>query len=326
MIANPDGHLHVYMVNVGQGDCTIIVSPAGNVVVIDAMRPTKIVNLLRDLGVPANGDIEHCVVTHPHNDHFSGVNRLAGDFRILQATLPPFWHEFGMGPPTYRAIAARFEADGTLVSFLSGYSRWYPDGALAPPGADDPEVDPTAPFLEMLGPTNAMVEALEASNTFNTNHLTIMSRLTWRNFRMVNAGDAQMENWRFFDSERMMERKCNVLRAAHHGSKNGTQWERIDRLDPRHVIVSSDPAGRHHIPDLTGAAIFATFDDMNQRTAWLTRDTGTIHLRVTAGGTRSFRRFGETATADVDLGRGSAVPATNPTDWAALIDQRVNEL
>lgn len=86
------------MVNVGQGDCSVIVSPAGNVVVIDVVRPTKVVNLLNDLGI--DGTIEHLVLTHPHNDHFSGGNRLAQSFTIGEATLPPFWHEFGMGPPS----------------------------------------------------------------------------------------------------------------------------------------------------------------------------------------------------------------------------------
>ena len=326
MAAQSDGNLHVYMVNVGQGDCTIIVSPAGNVIVIDAMRPGKVVRLLNDLGL--DGTIEHLVITHPHDDHFGGANRLAQEFDIGEATLAPFWHEFGMGPPTYQALVGRLDERNTNVAFLAGYTRWYPDGALrTPPGTDDPVVDHDAPVLEMLGPTNALVEELEDSNTFNTNHLTIMSRLTWRRFRMVSAGDAQMENWRFFDSERMMEEKCNVLRAAHHGSKNGTQWERVDRLDPSRVIVSSDPDGQHHIPDLTGAAIFATFDEMNSRGAWLTRDTGTVHLRVTPGGNRRFESFGDTPTGAVDLTAGADLaPSSHPTDWPALVARRVGEL
>lgn len=328
MIANPDGDLHVYTVNVGQGDCTVIVTPAGNVIVIDAMRPAKIVRLLNDLQL--DGTIEQFVVTHPHADHFSGGNGLAAAFNIREATLAPFWHEFGMGPPTYRALVGRLADNGTLVTFLSGYTRWYPDGALTTPAGGGPEVDEDAPFLEMLGPTNALVEELEDSNTFNTNHLTIMSRLTWRGFRMVSAGDAQMENWRFFDSERMMEQRCQVLRAAHHGSKNGTQWERVDRLGPTRLIVSSDPGGQHHIPDLTGAAVFATFDDRPGHAAFLTDDTmgsGTIHLTVAAGGGRTFERFGEGRAANVDLTAGVPLqPGNNPTDWSALVDTRLNEL
>jgi len=39
MAATADGNLHVYMLSVGQGDTTVIVSPRGKVLIIDAMRP-----------------------------------------------------------------------------------------------------------------------------------------------------------------------------------------------------------------------------------------------------------------------------------------------
>ena len=49
MINNPDGNLHVYMLSVGQADTSVIISPEGRVVVIDATRPTKLLQLLDDL-------------------------------------------------------------------------------------------------------------------------------------------------------------------------------------------------------------------------------------------------------------------------------------
>lgn len=329
MIANPDGNLHVYILSVGQGDTTVITSPEGSVVVIDATRPDKLIGLLDDLGLPnADDTVDHLIVSHPHSDHFSGANRLADEKTIAEATLAPFWHEFGLGPATYRQLVGRLEGQGTNTTFLSGYSRWYPDGALTAGAAgQNPEVDPDAPFLEMLGPTNGLVRQLEEANVFNTNHLSIMTRLAWRGFRMVSAADCQMENWSAFDTERLMEGSCQVMRAAHHGSQNGTQWERIDRLDPSELIVSSDPDGRHHLPDLTGAAIFAEFNSDDSRMAMLTRSTGTIHLTVTSGGQRSYEMFGEDPDDGIDLSAGNVLDGTtNPTGWPALLGIRVNEL
>ena len=43
MIPNPDGNLHVYMLSVGQGDTTVIVSPEGRVLVIDGSAAGKVV-------------------------------------------------------------------------------------------------------------------------------------------------------------------------------------------------------------------------------------------------------------------------------------------
>lgn len=326
MINAPNGNLHVYMLSVGQADTTVIISPRGRVIVIDATRPGKLIRLLDDLGL--DGTVEHLIITHPHEDHFSGGNRLALEKNIQQATVAPFWHTFGMGPQTYRRLIGRLEDQDTNVTFLSGYSRWYPDEALmADPGGGDPIIDPDAPFLELLGPTNGMVRLLEDANVFDTNHLTIMTRLSWRGFRMISTGDAQMENWAFFDAERMMEGPCQVLRAAHHGSPNGTQWERINRLSPSQVIISSDPGSGHRLPDLTSTAIFAKFDSVDGQMAAITRDTGTIHLEVTASGNRTLRRFSDQPAANVNLASPIALTEqSNPTDWPALLDDRVATL
>jgi competence protein ComEC len=326
MINAPDGTLRVFMISVGQGDSTIIVSPEGAVIVIDAMRPRKLKSLLADLG--NNDDIEHLIITHPHSDHFSAGNRLAEDFNILDATLAPYWHEFGLGPPTYRKLVGRLDDQDTSCTFLSGYSRWFPDGAMTiPSGASDPEIDPNKPYLELLGPTNGMVSELEDFNTFNTNHLSIMTRLCWRNFKLISAGDAQMENWQFFDRERLMKEKCQVLRTAHHGSSNGTQWERINRLDPEELIVSSDPASGHHLPDLMSSAIFAKYNTTQNKMAVITRDTGTIELTVQANGTRSYRQFGDTPTDEITLASGTTLDrSNNPTDWLALLNLRMGTI
>jgi hypothetical protein len=234
-----------------------------------------------------------------------------------------------MGPPTYRKLIGHLADQDTNVTFLSGYSRWYPDGAMTtPPASQDPEIDPDAPCLELLGPTNGLVRMLEDANVFNANHLTIMSRLTWRKFAMISTGDAQMENWAFFDHERLMESKCQILRAAHHGSPNGTQWERITRLGSSLVVVSSDPWSGHHLPDLSSTAIFAKFDSVVGQMAVITRDTGTIHLIVDASGKRTLERFDDIVpSSDVDLANSVALDELhNPTDWAALLNDRVANL
>ncbi|TVQ03693.1 MAG: MBL fold metallo-hydrolase [Balneolaceae bacterium] len=324
----PDGNLHIFMVNVGQGDTTVIITPKGNVIIADVMRPSKIAKLLTDLGMENGDPIAQLIVSHPHTDHFSGANRLINDYEIRQATVAPFWHTFGMGPPTYQRLIGRFFDKNTNVTFLSGYSRWYPDGAMKENTNDSqPEVNPDAPFFEMLGPTNGLIRMLEDANVFNTNHLSIMLRVRWRNFRMIIGGDAQMENWAFFDQERMLEDKCQVLRTSHHGSSNGTQWERLDRLNPSEVIVSSDPGRGHRIPDLTSSAVFLRYDNSNSRMVVTTADSGTIHLLVRQNGSRTMRCFREAPEDIINLSASDILTAQkNPSDWGALLNQRIIEM
>ena len=220
------------------------------------------------------------------------------------------------------------ENNETNINFLSGYSRWYPDDIMMTPlSGGDPVIDPEKPYLELLGPTNNMVRNLEEAKVFNTNHLSIMCRLTWGNFGMIITGDAQMENWGFFDGERLLEGRCQVLRASHHGSKNGTQWERLDKLNPSTVIVSSDPESTHELPDLCGSAVFTEYDSIDGKFASLTSDTGTIHLKVNWNNKRSFKMMGEAPTQNIDFNNATPlIEVSNPTNWLPLLQYRMENL
>ncbi len=324
-----DGQLHIYMVNVGQGDTTLIITPEGKVILIDVMRPNKIIRLLSDLGHNKGDEIAQLIITHPHSDHFSGGNRIAIEYKIAQAVVAPFWHTFGMGPPTYQRLIGRLYDNQTNVNFLSGYSRWYPDGIMIDnPDSNYPEVDPNVPYIEMLGPTNGLIRMLEDANVFNANHLSIMTRISWRNFRMIIGADAQMENWAFFDQERMLESNCNIFRTSHHGSSNGTQWERLHRLNAGLVVVSSDPFSGHRLPDLSGVAAFLRYNNSASRLAVITIHSGTIRIQVPSSGSRIRRQFfGDQPTEFLNLNTGKTLNSqNNPTDWNVLINHRVEEL
>ncbi|MHC4519623.1 MAG: ComEC/Rec2 family competence protein [Planctomycetota bacterium] len=314
MPANADGRLHVYVLNVGQADASVVVCPDGEVMVIDAVKPDKLTRLLRDLGLPDGDTIEHLLITHPHSDHYTGAQRLLRDYDVSAVTLAPFWHY--AGTPGYHTIINLVEADDIPVRFVSGYERVYPQGGAAPGGA--------APvYLELLGPPNRIMADLDAAGKLNPNHLSVISRLTWGQFSMVSAGDAQMENWAHFDSEGMLGNPCDVLKAAHHGSCRGTQFERLERLSPRLVLVSSDPSYGHNLPDLIGCATFLKSND--SRIVALTRDTGTVEISTDVSGRFDARFFGDGRTGHVNRAHPTTLNrANNPTDWAALTSQRAN--
>jgi hypothetical protein len=49
-----------------------------------------------------------------------------------------------MGPPIYRQLISLLSQQGSKVTFLSGYGRWYPEGALTTSIPNhDPEIELT---------------------------------------------------------------------------------------------------------------------------------------------------------------------------------------
>ena len=304
--------LDIYLLNVGQADTSIIKTPAGNIIIVDAVRPKKVKDLLNTLR--PDGRIAHLIVTHPHNDHYSAVPSLLKNFQVQRVTLAPFWHE--PGPAGYHDIINEIIRLGTPLQFLSGYQRTYPDGGTYPNYEGRPE-------LETLGPSNAALEDLWESGVLNPNHLSIITRLTYGQFSIVFAADAQMENWHYYDQEGMLEDQIDILRAAHHGSKNGSQWERLERLEPKLVVVSSDVTGRHDLPDLVGSAIFFEYDRVNARAVALTHDTGTIKVEVADPYSHARRivAYGDAPNDNVLLGQEIQL---SETDWKDLLERRMH--
>jgi competence protein ComEC len=328
-------NLSIFVLNVGEADTIVIRTPKGKIAVIDAAGSlpggtAKLVDLLTKLGMTTSEDsIEVMIITHPHFDHCSAAYKLLGAYKVNQVILAPFWHDEGWGDSaTYRELIAKIEQKEIPVHFLAGYSRVYLED-LDPPGTGHYSPD-EIPRLEILGPPNSLVERLEKKEGYTANHLSIITKLVWEDFSMVLAADAQMENWAVFDSEGMLEGPCDVLKAAHHGSKNGTQWERLDRLQPEYVIVSSYPDGRHDIPDLVGCSIFKAYRENNREISKrpfvaMTHNTGTLEIDIAPGGNNyQLYSYGdERGKAIVRSDRTAVNKSDEPTKWTDLLSGKI---
>jgi len=310
MPINTNGNLWIYCLNIGQGDTTVVITPEGRVIIIDAVRAKKIVQLLSDLGFSDQETLEHVIVSHPHYDHYSGVTGLLNVYPVDNLTLTSIWR-YEANVPGYNSIINTAVDKDITLSFLSGYTQIYPD--------DSPIIEPNTPLLELLGPSNQFVEDLYQAKKLDANHRSIIARLQWGRFRMVIAGDAQMETWANFDREQMLNDTCAVLRSAHHGSANGTQYERITALAPEVIVVSSDPDGKDELPDLIGSAVFLRFSNSSsQPLIAMTHNTGTIKLVVRPTGSYDVFFYGDDNYQNVALQNEQLLTTVNnPTDWKA---------
>jgi competence protein ComEC len=315
MPINTGGNLWIFSLNVGQADASIVITPGGKVVIIDAVKPKKLVNLLSQLGFGDGDKISHLVITHPHYDHYSGVERLLNTYDIQGITLSSVFH-YSEDKPGYNDIINQIGAKRIPVTFVSGYVEHCPD--------DNPIRDPKTLRVQLLGPSNQMIEELEEAGRLTTNHRSIIARLQWKNFIMIIAGDAQMENWTHFDREQLLDDSCAILRTAHHGSANGTQFERLNRLAPEYVYVSSDPNGRDKLPDLIACATFMRYSDTKKAVVALTKDTGSIKTKVESSGRYEVYFFDEDAHRNVPLGNKQRLTRdTNPSDWEVWVQDRM---
>jgi len=311
MPINSNGKLIIYCLNVGQGDTTIIITPNNKVIIIDAVKARKVIDFLGKIGMDEDQNIDHIIISHPHTDHYRAVAPLINKFGTREITFSSL-RRYTKNVPGYVGIINTAAGLKIPMNFLSGYNQLHPDAS--------PFLDPKTIRLELLGPSNQFIEDLYNSGTLEINHYSIIARLVWGKFRMVIAGDAQMENWAHFDREKMLEDTCTVLRSAHHGSANGTQFERVNRLNPRVVIVSSDPNGKDHLPDLIGCTTMLRYHKKSSDPiVALTHSTGSIKIEVNHKGSRKVYSSSEKANEKIDPNQFKELKrSTDPTKWKDL--------
>ena len=87
---HPPHQLTVYFLDVGQGDSTLIVSPAGKTLLIDGgdngSGTSVIVPFLKDLGIDGvSKTLDYMVATHFDEDHIGGLDEVASEIHPLVA-------------------------------------------------------------------------------------------------------------------------------------------------------------------------------------------------------------------------------------------------
>ncbi len=236
------GRLELTVLDVGQGDSLLVISPGGKTLLIDgggafsgfpgreehngidpgeeAVSPYLWSRGLQKLDVVA--------LTHAHQDHLGGLIAILENFRVAK-----LW----IGREVSSPALARLEelARGRQITIeheLRGKSFSWDgvDGDFLWPEIVHEEVSPSA-----------------------KNDDSLVLRLHYRNETILLPGDAEKQAEREILSENSPEAMhSNVLKIGHHGSKNSTTPEFLAAVQPRVGIISAgedNPYG-HPSPEL----------------------------------------------------------------------------
>jgi competence protein ComEC len=237
---DPDaGRLRVTAIDVGQGDSTLIQTPGGRTILIDGggsgdetdadasdVGVKIVVPFLSYLGI---NRLDVLVLTHPHGDHVGGlaaVLRAQEIGTILDGTTLPY------PSPAYaqfRALARRRHIP--YARAVRGMGLDMGDGVR----------------LRVLNPPPS--PAFGTAATYGTgtddaaiNNYSASLLVQYGRTRFILTGDAETEaEGAMLDAHGDLA--CDVLKAGHHGSKNATGDDWLQRLQPRQAVIS---CGRHN--------------------------------------------------------------------------------
>lgn len=203
--------LQVHFLNVGQGDCTIIICD-GEAMVIDggpAVASDYVYSYIRNTLELQH--VDYVVSTHPHLDHVYGLSA------VLNAA------------PVDLLLTPVLEWDSKAFNNMLKYAEKQGTPVSVPQEGDT---------LQLGGATVTFLHCWpEALDYGRTNDSSIVTRIDYGSTSFIITGDA--EDW----SEYMMidagiNLKADVLRVAHHGSSTASTLEFLQAVKPAYAVIS----------------------------------------------------------------------------------------
>lgn len=208
-----DGLMHVYFLDVGQGDATLIVTPSGNSILIDGGRdPRQTISAVDEFLPDGSVVIDVGVLTHPDADHANGVLELArrgrfGTLLVAQAVDDAGQRKLDDLVATGVTIGAA--VSGTLVDLEDGvvlHILYPPDPPVLGTGAD-------------------------------VNNNSVAALLSWGTATALFTGDLHVTGEEVL-MRLMGDLDADVLQVGHHGSATSSASSFLDAVTPYAAVIS----------------------------------------------------------------------------------------
>lgn len=247
--------LLVHFLDVGQGDAVVLQIPDGRAVLYDGgPSGERALAELERLGVDS---LELVVASHPHQDHIGGLVEVV------------------------RRHPPRYVMDNALSHSTLTYERFLE--AVAGSGAQI--LEPEARTIT-LGDVAFRVLEPPGVASWGLNDNSVGLVVEHGTFTMVLAGDAEGLQWEWWMGEGVLPwGPVAVLKASHHGSRNGDAWEAIDRLRPAAVVIGVGADNRYGHPHPEALTLYRAVGTEILRTD----RNGTVTVEVREGGTYEIR-------------------------------------
>ena len=239
----PDGRLHVWVLDVGQGDAVLVRTPNGRTALVDG--GPGITPLAEGIGrhLPFwQRDVDLVVLTHPQQDHLMGLVELVERYDVTRVVQTKFEPE-GNVQEAWDAVLRREDIPvhharrGDLITFEG-----------------EPDV-----ALHVLHPSGDGESA-------NPNDDSVVLHMEYGSTRILLTGDAEADAEAEMLRESLPYLRSDVLKVAHHGSDTSTTSRWLDVVDPRVAVISAGAGNRmgHPSPEVlerleaAGAEVYRT--------------------------------------------------------------------
>lgn len=225
--------LNVYFLNVGQGDAIYLELPGGQTTLIDggpsASATGSLAQFLTEKKVTK---IDHVVLTHPHSDHYTGLQYVFSNIQVGD-----FYDT--------RMDNKNATADNALRDQVKSLNipTFYP--------APDDHLNWGGDGLD-IKVFNSCPEPVESSSSNDINNCSITLKVSYKNTSLLLTGDTQNDAETRLVERYGAELKADVLKVGHHGSKYSSTDLFLGAVRPTRAYIE---VGKNNYGHPTQAAL-----------------------------------------------------------------------
>jgi len=214
-------NLRFHFIDVGQGDSSLIITPNGKTILIDAgdeAHAKKVVSYIREQGIEK---LDLVIATHPDADHIGGMDKVIKNFDIGVFAMP----DVSAKTNQYKQIQRELKAKKMKVT------RLYQ--------GDKVQIDDDIDF-EILSP-------VKGKKYDDTNEYSIVAKIVYKDTSFILMGDATMEN-EVDIINNVPDIDIDVLKLGHHGSSTSSSDYFITKTSPNIAIISCGKNNKYGHP------------------------------------------------------------------------------
>jgi competence protein ComEC len=211
--ASSEGLLKVTFLDVGQGDAIFIESPDGNQILIDSGANKNISNVLSRVLPFYDRSIDVLIATHPDQDHIGGFPEILKRYKVGK-----YFDNGLLGETsTFKEITKEL-----LDKKVNG--RKLVKGEIIDLG--------DGVFLKIFYPN---IE-LEGDDT---NKNSVVIKIVYGESNILLTGDIPTDVEKYLAITEGENLNSDILKVAHHGSKNSLSEEFFSAVSPEYSIISA---------------------------------------------------------------------------------------
>ncbi|MBL8028682.1 MAG: MBL fold metallo-hydrolase [Fibrobacteres bacterium] len=207
----PKTYNNISFIDVGQGDAALIQNNGENILIDCGPDNGAVDSFLTNRNIDK---IDWLILSHNHADHCGALQVISAKFAIGHLLFPR-----GMKLPNHIQFADTISlVEGDMLNFQNELK------------------------MTVLWPCKIIPQDADSAN-----HYSLVCHFQTTDFSALFAGDIDFDAEKEFINS--IPTDVNFLKIPHHGSKNSTSWEFIEKLNPFLSVVSVGNDNDYGLPD-----------------------------------------------------------------------------